>query len=342
MAQLTEKENYLMCLSGEQPEWIPHIGMGGPKRIHPTAIAEPSLLWIQERPDGDHKDIWGVEYVTSAESAGARLPKAWDFILDDITKWHDVIKAPNLDEIDFEQMAKQDLERAKIDRANQAVSYSAGGLGIFQSLMEFMGFTEGLCALFEEPEDCKALFEYLGDFYCDLCERTIDLYNPDILAIVDDTAAWGNPFVSLDMFREFFLPEYKRLAQFAHDRNLKITYHNCGKCECFIDDMVSEVGINEWNPAQNCNDLAAIKARYGNKLTLAGCINSSQTFIGEMTDEEIREKIWDVANKYAPGGGFNFMISFIIPDREHDTEMVRREYFVNEVVEKVSRAFYKK
>ena len=27
MAHLTEKENYLMCLRGEQPEWIPHVTM---------------------------------------------------------------------------------------------------------------------------------------------------------------------------------------------------------------------------------------------------------------------------------------------------------------------------
>ena len=186
------------------------------------------------------------------------------------------------------------------------------------------------------------LFEYLGDFYCEVCEKSIDYYKPDVLGIVDDTAAWGNPFVSLDMFREFLVPQYKRLAQFAHDRDLVITYHNCGKCESFIDDMVNVVGINEWNPAQNCNDLAAIKAKYGNKLTLCGCINSSQTFIGEMTDEHIREIVWDVANKYAPGGGFQFMVTFIIPDRENNPEMVRREYFVNEVMEEVSHEFYKK
>ena len=79
-----------------------------------------------------------------------------------------------------------------------------------------------------------------------------------------------------------------------------------------------------------------------NKLTLCGCINSSQTFIGEMTDEHIREIVWDVANKYAPGGGFQFMVTFIIPDRENNPEMVRREYFVNEVMEEVSHEFYKK
>ena len=342
MAQLTERENYLMCLRGQQPEWIPHMGMGGPKRISPTGMASPSFLMKHMMPNSDHIDIWGVEYVTSPEAAGAYLPKTWDFILDDITKWHDVIKAPDLSGIDWEQMAKKDLERFKPDRVNQATSYGAGGVGFFQHLMSFMGFTEGLCALFEEPEECQALFEYLGDFYCEVCEKSIDYYKPDVLGIVDDTAAWGNPFVSLDMFREFLVPQYKRLAQFAHDRDLVITYHNCGKCESFIDDMVNVVGINEWNPAQNCNDLAAIKAKYGNKLTLCGCINSSQTFIGEMTDEHIREIVWDVANKYAPGGGFQFMVTFIIPDRENNPEMVRREYFVNEVMEEVSHEFYKK
>ena len=146
MAQLTERENYLMCLRGQQPEWIPHMGMGGPKRISPTGMASPSFLMKHMMPNSDHIDIWGVEYVTSPEAAGAYLPKTWDFILDDITKWHDVIKAPDLSGIDWEQMAKKDLERFKPDRVNQAISYGAGGVGFFQHLMSFMGFTEGLCA----------------------------------------------------------------------------------------------------------------------------------------------------------------------------------------------------
>ena len=38
---------------------------------------------------------------------------------------------------------------------------------------------------------------------------------------------------------------------------------------------------------------------------IAGCINSSQTFEKPgITEEEIREIVWDVANRYAPGGGF--------------------------------------
>ena len=337
---LTERENYLMCIHGEQPEWIPIIATE-PGQKGPTTGASPSFLMKQMDPNGDRKDIWGVEYTTSNEAGGAMIPKTWDFLLDDITKWHDVIKAPNLDEIDFEQLAKKDLEKFKPDRVNQVVQYGAGGVGFFQHLMAFMGFTEGLCALYEEPEECEALFDYLADFYCDVCERSIDYYQPDLLSIVDDTAAWGNPFVSVEMFEKFFVPQYKKLAKFAHDRNLPITYHNCGKCECFIEDMVKEVGINSWNPAQNCNDLAAIKATYGTKLNLVGCINSSATFIADdLTEEKIREILQDVADKYAVGGGFNFMVSFITPDPT-DEKLIWKKATINKVMNEISHNFYK-
>ena len=338
---LTEKQNYLMCLAGEQPEWIPFMRME-PGVKGPTAMASPSFLMRAMDPNGDHKDIFGVEYITSAEAAGGMIPKTWDFILDDITKWHDVIKAPDISGFDWEQMAKKDLERFKPDRENCAVTYGAGGTGFFQHLMAFMGFTEGLCALYEEPEECEALLDYICDFYEEVVKNTIDLYKPDIFSLTDDTAAWNNPFVSLDMMRQFFEPRYLRLAKYAHERNLPVTLHNCGKCEIFMEDMVENIGVRGWNPAQNCNDLAAIKKKFGNRLVLTGCINSSQTFEKPgITEDEIREIVWDVANKYAPGGGFAFQVFFIIPDPT-DQFVQWKKATVNKVMEEVSKEFYKK
>ncbi len=339
MAKLTEKENYLMCLRGEQPEWIPHIAMdqGTPG---PSAGTGPSIMGMKVEPDGRMFDMWGVELITSKEAAGGRIPKTWDFILDDITKWHDVIKAPSLEGIDWEMMAKKDLEARPIDRENQAVGYSAGG-GFFQNLMAFMGFTEGLCALSEEPEECEALFDYLCDFSCEVIEKSIDYYKPDIFNLTDDTAAWNNPFVSLEMMQKYFVPRYSRLTDYAKDRGLAITLHNCGKCEIFMEDMVNVVGVNGWNPAQDCNDLVAIKEKFGNKLVLTGCINSSQTFEKPgITEEEIREICWDVANKYAPGGGFAFQSHFIIPDPT-DQFVQWKKATVNKVMHEISVSFYK-
>ena len=174
MAHLTEKENYLMCLRGEQPEWIPHVSMD-PAIPGPSAGVGPSITARKVDADGRMWDIWGVELITSKEAAGGMIPKTWDFLLDDVTKWRDVIKAPDLTGVDWEQMAKHDLEKAAkfIDRENQAVTYGASS-GFFQNLMAFMGFTEGLCALFEEPEECEALFDYICDFQVEVIKNSID------------------------------------------------------------------------------------------------------------------------------------------------------------------------
>ncbi|MBR2696953.1 MAG: veratrol--corrinoid protein metyltransferase [Parasporobacterium sp.] len=341
MAVLTEKENFMRMFKGEIPEWIPRYTLGPVRGLEDFAPAvggvAPDLL-SRHRRLGGGKDIWGVEYITSKEAAGGLLPKTWDFILDDVTKWRDVIKAPSLDDIDWEMACKKDLEMSKIDRSKTALGMMAAS-GYFQTLMAFMGFTEGLCALFDEPEACKELFEYLSDFYCTIIENTIDYYKPDVFNIVDDTAAWGNPFVSLDMFREFFLPLYDREAKFARDRGIPICYHNCGKCEIFIDDMVN-IGVNSWNPAQLCNDLDAVQEKYGNKLILCGCWDPVRITDPKMTDEDIYDYLQTIANARAKNGGFCFLATILIPD-EDDTRMLHVNDVVNKAIIEIGHNFYK-
>ena len=48
------------------------------------------------------------------ETGYASIPEPGNFILDDITKWRDVIKAPEVPDVDWEAMAKADFEKANI------------------------------------------------------------------------------------------------------------------------------------------------------------------------------------------------------------------------------------
>ncbi len=132
-------------------------------------------------------------------------------------------------------MAKKDLENLKINREETALSFGMH-VGYFQNLMGFMGFSEGLCAMYEEPDEVKALMEYLCDFFVRFGEKCIDYYKPDIVNITDDTATWKNPFFSPEMYQELFKPYHARQAKLGTDRGLPIEMHNCGRCEDFIDD----------------------------------------------------------------------------------------------------------
>ena len=307
MAQLTEKQNYLNMLKGETPEWIPFYDYG----MFVGSPRKGCNMMIQAEcaatPMGGGKDSWGVTWVPSESTMNALLPEPNNFILDDITKWHDIVKAPSLADVDWEAMVKKQIDGMTamgiLDRETQALHLSTH-VGYFQMLMAFMGFVEGICAIVDEPEEVYALMEYLSDFYCEVERKMIEYAKPDVFQIIDDTAAQARPFISREQYRELFWPFQKKQADIAHEYGIPVAMHCCGKCEIFIDDW-REMGVCAWDPAQPVNDLAAVKAKYGNDLVIIGGWDPTPHMIfDDVTEEELRQSVRDAIDKFAPGGGY--------------------------------------
>ena len=207
-------------------------------------------------------------------------------------------------------MVKKDLERFPYDRKDTAMAFTLHQ-GYFQYLAEFMGFADGMMAMYEEPEEVQALVEYLSDFYYEVAVKSIDYYKPEIMDLCDDIATAQNPFFSLDMYREIFKPAYVRLAKLAMDRGMYVSMHCCGHCEIFVDVWVKDLNLVAWNPAQTSNDIMAIKQKYNNKLAICGAWDA-QAHIEELTTEDvIRQSVRDAIDKYAPGGGYAFCGGFL-------------------------------
>lgn len=310
-SKLTPKENYLCLLHGKCPEYLPLFTMGFPGFNGETGcrLVGPSLFnetHVLSEPNG-REDIWGVKYIANMETNYALIPEPNNFILDDITRWHDILKTPVVpDGIDWEKLAADDIKKAAIDRSQTALMTSIG-LMPFQQLVALMGFTEAFMAMFEEPEYTKELLHHMADVYLPIIEATLDYYQPDIMYFLDDTASANSPFISLEMFREILLPVYDRLLKPVRERGVPIAYHNCGKCELFLDDML-EQGVRLWDPAQPMNDLLAIKKKYGKRLALAGGYQWNPPITWpEYNEDEIRQSVYDCIDMFAPGGGFAFV-----------------------------------
>jgi hypothetical protein len=301
-------------------------------------MADPSVIGNFRGPQGG-LDPWGVPFVTNEETGYAAIPRTHDFILTDITKWRDVIKMPNMEDIDWELAAQRDREKFKPD-PEQTVFTISGYADLFQQFIGMMGFTEGLCAMYEEPDSVKELFDYMSDFYLTIAKNTIDYSKPDMVGLTDDTATANDPFVSMDMFRELLKPFYKKELQPALDRGIPVEIHNCGRCEDQIEDWF-DLGVIGWNPAQTMNDLEGIKAKYGNKLFLCGCWDSSGP-VGQAdaTEEFVREQVRETINKFAKGGGFVFWGSVYGPAGDEYT--INKKRWLTEEVETYGRTFYNK
>ena len=340
MATLTQKQTYMRRTRGECPEYVPIYTMMQIPGMPPVAASmfSPSILGAFRGPQGGI-DPWGVKYVTSESTNNGAIPEPNNFILDDITRWRDVLKKPDYSHVDWEALAKKDLEMSGIDPTQTALVLNAQA-GVFQELVAFMGFTEGLCAMYEEPEEVKAMFDFITDVYLETQNAFMDYYKPDIYYILDDSATQKNPFISLDMFREFLMPYYKKMAKPAIDRGIPIQFHNCGRCEDFLDDMVNDLGVRIWDPAQTMNDLAAIKKKYGNKLAMVGGWDFKVPDSWPEVDEEwVRSTVRHSIDTLAPGGGYAF--SGAVLGEAGDETTMKVNGWVADEAEKYGRQFYK-
>jgi hypothetical protein len=104
------------------------------------------------------------------------------------------------------------------------------------------------------------------------------------------------------------LPIYKRLSKPAQENDIPVVFHNCGKEELFLDFMV-EFGVEYTEPAQEDNDILAMKEKYKGKLTFMGCWGWGDHIpagFPEFDEEEFRQDIRDTIDKYSVGGGYAF------------------------------------
>ena len=101
---ISEKENFLLLLRGQMPEFIPTyrrekwLISGGPYKFGDT-----------KNDEGYPVDEYGVVYTTTEESMGGIMPLPGRVLLDDITRWRDVIRNPDLSSVDWEKYAAETL-----------------------------------------------------------------------------------------------------------------------------------------------------------------------------------------------------------------------------------------
>lgn len=327
---LSIRENFMRLIRCEMPEYVStyslYWGMHG-----------PSVFREGRNPDGTGKDMFGVEWVIDNSAFQAALPKPGDFVLDDIRKWRDVIQLMDLSGVDWEAMAKKDCESRDPDIPFGAAAEPS--IGFFQTLMALMGFTNGLVACFEEPEEVKALMEYLCDYTLESAKNVIHYYKPDYGLLGDDIAHERNPFISLPMFRELFVPSWSRYTKIFREAGLPVVHHNCGHFEEFVPEIV-DMGITAWDPVQPSNDAVAIKAKYGSKLALCGAwVGKRPNAMGpDAKEEEVRASVKTTLDTFAPGGGF--AVTGISMIRSEDPIIQRRNDWVNDEYEKLKFTYY--
>jgi hypothetical protein len=130
-----------------------------------------------------------------------------------------------------------------------------------------------------------------------------------VFVTATDLGAQQGPFISPRTYRELYMPFFTRVNDWVHTHTPWKTFlHSCGSLWRLLDDIVAS-GVDILNPVQTSAaemDPAALKARYGDRLTFWGGGVDTQHVLPFGTPEEVRAMVRERMRVFGPGGGFVF------------------------------------
>ncbi len=139
--------------------------------------------------------------------------------------------------------------------------------------------------------------------------QAVGKYIDTIVMSTSDYGTQRAEMFSPEIYKEVFLPNYKRMNDYVHtNSNIKTFYHSCGCVRGFIPYFI-EAGVDILNPVQTTADrmdAQELKDEFGDKLTFWGGGIDTQVTLPTGTPEQVREKVRRAIEIFGKGGGFVF------------------------------------
>lgn len=178
------------------------------------------------------------------------------------------------------------------------VAFVFGPLGVLSMLRRQQDM---YMDIYDDPD---AVYEAAREINETLKDYVNALIDTGVNAIMLDTLFASGSIMSKKMWMDMEGGLVKELADIIHSRNNLVMIHNCGE-RIYFDAQIETMkpcAISFLYPPDDCKDFAECKEKYGDKVTLIGCVPPALAMVG--TDEE-----WDNACKkqidlFKKNGGF--------------------------------------
>lgn len=285
---LTKKQNLLETIHGGNPDHFVNqfeaLGMimANPvsARNHRPKRGEPPTV-----------DSWGVTFSFPENVPGA-FPVLDDAhkVLKDIEHWREVVKAPpvNYPEEEWAQFREKFVD--PIDRNEQFATVFVAP-GVFERSHYLMGMEDCMLAMYTDPEELQALFDYIADWEVAYAKEVCRHYKPDALFHHDDWGSQLSSFMSPEMFEQFMVPVYKRIYGAWREGGVELIVHHADSfCANLMPQMI-DIGIDIWQGCLTTNDVPALVRQYGGKMSFMGDINSGVVDVPNWTPELIEREV---------------------------------------------------
>lgn len=296
---MNQKENFLRVIHRDHPQWVPN-GMESVITVRCPIV---------ERPSAAGKDAFGVLWDYNPNAEGGTYPHIGGETIHDLAAWREELVLPDLDAADWSVCRKK---AETIDRTEHLVNGFVE-MGLFERSYLLLGMEEALCDYLLEPDEMEQMATVLANYKIALIEHYYEAVHPNLIWYGDD---WGNqrsPFLPPALWRRIIKPHTARIYDRMKQLGIMINQHSCGMIEPIVGDIV-EMGADMLNPCQPCNNLAALKRQYGDRICFIGGIDSQFVLNRPgVTSKEVKNEVRTRIREMAANGGYVAMPSHDVP-----------------------------
>ncbi|MEG1384744.1 MAG: uroporphyrinogen decarboxylase family protein [Oscillospiraceae bacterium] len=285
---LTKKQNLLETIHGGKPDRFVNqfeafklLG-GSPFAVHNPRPMRPGEL--------DKVNAWGITFSWPAGLPGGfPVHDEEHIVCKDITKWREYVHAPNI-VFSPEEWAPFVKEAEAVDR-NEYFATPFVAPGLFEQCHHLMSIEEALINFYDEPECMHELIDYLTEWELQYAEELCKYLKPDALFHHDDWGSQKSTFISPDMFKEFFLPAYKKVYGRYRDLGVKLIVHHSDSYAATLVPYMIEMGVDIWQGVMTSNNIPELIKKYGGQISFMGGIDSAAVDFPGWTREAIRSEV---------------------------------------------------
>lgn len=150
------------------------------------------------------------------------------------------------------------------------------GFSLFERAWTLRGMENLLIDMIEEPEFVHELFTAIADYNIAQATKAME-YDIDAVYFGDDWGWQHGLIMGIHHWREFILPQLKRMYGTVRSAGKFQMIHSCGAVSELFDDLV-EAGLNCFNPFQpEVMDCPALHRKYRGRLAFHGGLSTQHT-----------------------------------------------------------------
>ncbi|HHU05557.1 MAG TPA: uroporphyrinogen decarboxylase [Clostridiales bacterium] len=284
---LTKRQNFLETIRGGKPDrYVNQFEAFAIQRETPFSLRNPSPA----RGQLNVVDAWGVTR-SWPEGTPGPFPVHDDahIVIKDITRWRDFVTPPNIIFPD-EEWAPYVKKAQAVDRSEYFVTAMVAP-GVFERCHYLMEISNCLINFYEEPECMHELIDMLTDWELRWAAELCKHLKPDAILHHDDWGSRQTTFLSPEMFREFFLPAYKKIYGYYKTHGVEVIVHHSDSYAATLVPSMIEMGIDVWQGCMRSNNIPQLLKTYGGKISFMCGIDNADVDREDWTPELVKAAV---------------------------------------------------